>query len=698
MFRTQNFAIHRKLRQVFPPALVLIACLWGIVPVQALFEFDLDVGDFEGEGWSLQGATAHTQLNAAGRIELMLKIRRILLPEKIAPIENIVITCPELVLSANSARCVAGDVRLSHPRLDSEPFAISLEYHFAEGLKLTFQKLRLKEGVVTGRVQWDESSWSASIQGDAVGVAPWVDDLTRIYPHIDFAGSGKIDLEANLSGDRYTMRAVDLEVNSKDLAFTNTASTRVGEDVGLRVRFNARQHRGEWSVDTTLALDRGQIYLEPIYLELKNPPIRIKASAVWRDDTQRLEIKHLTYADPATLKFSARAQVVAAQQPELISLDLKVTQAKFPRIYNSYLQPLFIGSSLDTLETSGQLTGRIRYLESQSTSIVLQVDDFSLDDGHGRFGIYSLFGQVRWHDRDEPLRSTLRFDGGHIYHVGLGHTELFFENWNRDVRLLKPTTIPVLDGKLLVESFRLRDVEASGLEWQFGASLTPISMDSFTAAVGWPSMVGELSGRIPQVRYRQGELQVGGALLVRVFDGTISMNNLRLRDPLGPVPHLYADAEINNLDLNTLTRTFSFGKIEGRLGGHVKDLELVNWEPVKFDARIETPKGDRSRHRISQRAVDNLTSLSSGVTGALSSGFLGLFEEFAYDRIGVGCRLRDGVCEMDGVAPAKDGSYYIVTGAGLPRIDVIGYSHQVDWLELVDRLKSINLDSSPVID
>jgi len=678
--------------------MVLATGLWCSVPAEALFDFDLDVGDFEGEGWSLQGATAHTQLNAAGQIELIFKIKRILLPERITPIEAIVIRCPELVLSSQSARCVAGDVRLSHPRISSEPFAIALEYNFNGQLNLSFKELRLNEGGVAGRVRWEESSWSASVRGDALGLAPWIDDLTRIYPEVDIAVSGKANFEANLSGDKHKLHAVYLEVNSEDLAFTDTASTRVGEDVGLQLRLTAEQHSGEWFVDTTLALNRGQIYLEPIYLELKDPPIRTQASAIWREDTHRLEIKRFTYEDPATVRVSAGAHVVFAQQPELVALDLKVTQANFPKLYNAYLQPVFIGSSLDNLETSGQLTGRIRYQQNQSTSVDLQFDDLSLDDGRKRFGLYGLRGQVRWHNRDEPLMSTLGFSGGHVYQVGLGRTALLVESRNRDVRLLKPTIIPVLDGNLLVESFNLHGMASSGLEWQFDASLTPISMESFTAAVGWPLMLGELSGMIPEVRYQQGELKVGGALLVRVFDGMITMNNLRLRDPLGPIPQLHADATINNLDLNTLTRTFSFGKIEGRLGGYVKGLELVNWEPVQFDALIETPDDDRSRHRISQRAVDNLTSLSSGVTGALSTGFLGLFKEFAYDRIGVSCRLRDGVCEMDGVAPAKDQGYYIVTGAGLPRIDVIGYSHQVDWLELVDRLKSINLDSSPVID
>ena len=122
------------------------------------------------------------------------------------------------------------------------------------------------------------------------------------------------------------------------------------------------------------------------------------------------------------------------------------------------------------------------------------------------------------------------------------------------------------------------------------------------------------------------------------------------------------------------------------------------WQPVAFDARFATPEDDNSRHRISQKAVDNLSSIGGGVGGALSRTFLGVFEEFPYDKIGLSCRLENGVCAMGGVAPAANG-YYLVKGRFLPpRIDVVGYANQVDWHTLIDRLKSVTLEQGPTIE
>jgi hypothetical protein len=203
---------------------------------------------------------------------------------------------------------------------------------------------------------------------------------------------------------------------------------------------------------------------------------------------------------------------------------------------------------------------------------------------------------------------------------------------------------------------------------------------------------------VPSAVYRDRILTIGGALLIRAFDGTTTMTGLRVERPLGLIPRLTADVDIRALDLLALTQTFEFGRIEGRLDGRIQDLELENWGPVRFDARLATPEGDRSRRRISQRAVANLSSIGGGsnATAVLSKGFMGLFKEFSYRRLGVRCRLMNGVCEMEGVSAAPRG-YYLVEGGGLPRIDVIGYERRVDWKELVARLRSATRSSGPVI-
>jgi hypothetical protein len=114
-------------------------------------------------------------------------------------------------------------------------------------------------------------------------------------------------------------------------------------------------------------------------------------------------------------------------------------------------------------------------------------------------------------------------------------------------------------------------------------------------------------------------LRIGGTLLVQAFDGKIVVHNLHIDELFGPAPRLAADILLKDLELAALTHTFAFGKIEGRLSGSINRLHLENWQPVYFEAELATPEQDPSRHRISQRAVANLTDLGGGMTTSMIS-------------------------------------------------------------------------------
>jgi len=137
-----------------------------------------------------------------------------------------------------------------------------------------------------------------------------------------------------------------------------------------------------------------------------------------------------------------------------------------------------------------------------------------------------------------------------------------------------------------------------------------------------------------------------------------------------------------------LTRTFSFGNMQGRIDVAVNGLELANWKPVKFDASLMSSPGDYPR-RISQAAVQNISSLGgAGAAAAIQRSFLRFFEQFGYSKIGWSCELRNEVCRMGGVESAPQG-YIIVKGGGVPAITVMGYNRNVNWRELIDRLQRI---------
>ncbi|MDP1636443.1 MAG: hypothetical protein Q8L69_17390, partial [Gallionellaceae bacterium] len=172
------------------------------------------------------------------------------------------------------------------------------------------------------------------------------------------------------------------------------------------------------------------------------------------------------------------------------------------------------------------------------------------------------------------------------------------------------------------------------------------------------------------------------------FDGGIIVHQLRLMDPFGKERRFIAEVTARNLDLGMLTRTFAFGSIEGRFDADLHDLEMQNWQPLRFDARIASSEGEYPRS-LSIGALKDITALGeAGEPKALErvperSGF-----SFGYDRIGLSCALRNGVCLLDGVAREGEG-VVLMRGSGIPSVSIIGYNRRIDWEALVARFREV---------
>src|SRR4030095_9625646 len=126
---------------------------------------------------------------------------------------------------------------------------------------------------------------------------------------------------------------------------------------------------------------------------------------------------------------------------------------------------------------------------------------------------------------------------------------------------------------------------------------------------------GQIAGNIPGLTYRNRVLSVDGDLVASVFDGTIVGRGFRLQDPTGPWPRLFADVTARRLDLSLVTRTFAIGSLTGRLDADINHLELFNWSPVAFDARLYSTPEDRSKKLISQKAVTSISNVGGGGGG-----------------------------------------------------------------------------------
>ena len=529
---------------------------------------------------------------------------------------------------------------------------------------------------------------------ELVPILPMLGESLR---DLSLAGTAEIHLNLNTS-DAGTISG-RLKLNTKGLAASNAQSTLAAEDMNAAVdlRFSKNGPR----VDLKLQADMraGYAYLMPVLQNYGDYPAKLTLHAVWDLARSDIHLRSLQWDQAGVATFHASGTLNTSPAVAVTELQLDIAELQFPGAYSQGLEPFLAGTPLDELDTLGSLSGQVQLRANRPVSLRLNLKNLHLDDRQRRFAIYGLDGLVHWSETtslDLAEASTLAWDGMYLGRIPLGQARWEFRAADSNIRSERPLKVGLFDGALIIERFNASKLgsEASLLEFQ--ASLEPVSLALLTSALGWPSFPGTLAGRLPLVTWQDKQLQFNGALKLAAFAGELTVDGLRMDDPLGLVPRAYADISLRQLDLTQLTSVFDFGRIDGRLNADIQGLELQKWLPVAFAARLYTPRDDRSRHRISQRAVNNISRVGGGGVGAaLSSGFMQYFENFAYKKIGWSCTLAKGVCQMGGVDPAENKSdnkkgYTMVQGQGLPRIDVVGHAQQVSWTTLLQQLQAIS--------
>jgi len=675
-------------------ALLLCAVLpvAGIPSGQAFEGLELELANLEGEGWAVNRLQARLVWLDESRASLRLTAESATLPEPLGTVSGLQLACTSATVSAQQIRCRDGQLHIASGYPGPQQMRISFDYRFdSQQLRAHLDGIRLDGGLLSAGIVHDPGAWELTIEGKALQL----DAVTRrlvaaglLPAAVD--GTGAVGFTARLQGAGSVLQTGQVTAGIHSETFSDEPGDLAGE--GLELSFEATLNRRapRWDIRADFSGQQGQLYANPVYIDFSAHPVQATGRFEWLPQDGQLRIRSLEYRQPDTLRLHAEGVLDTGRAELLERLSLDVQQGSFPGLYETWLRPWLTGGPLGDLQTGGHLGARLQFEHGELQAAHLRLTGVAVNDGEARFGFSGLDGEIAWARDEVPRQSVVSWDQGHLFRVPLGAARIATLSTVSALHLQEAARIAILDGELQLDTFEVGYPGGSIERLRVDGILTPVSMRALTRSLGWQEFAGKLSGVIPDVRYENGNLEVGGMLLVRVFDGDITLSNLRLAKPFSVIPRLWVDARVNNIDLEELTGTFSFGRIEGRLDGRVDGLYMESWRPVAFDAGFSTPSGDAARHRISQKAVDNISSIGGGgVGGALSRSFLRFFKDFPYDRLGLRCRLKNGICDMGGVAPAANG-YYIVKGRLLPpRLDVIGYANRVDWDSLVSQLMAV---------
>jgi len=695
-----------------PFPLLIAGCLCAM-PAHAAGKVSLHAGQVEFAGLRIEGLDVGFTPDATGGGAVTLRTARIRGIAATGPLSGFALDCPSLQIDGDRLECPRGRLRGTLGTLGGQDTRFSAHTGTDGRLHLSLEAFSLAGGRARMNIVLDDSRWKldatlaeADIAQLAVIARPWLE----LPDGFTTAGQAAGKIHAAGRGDE--IQSADADVAIARLNFADASGALAGE--GLVGRFRAELAAGGSGFTVTngrLELAAGQAYSEPVFLDFGAHPATIDFSGMLDTDAARFDADAFSLDHVGVLQAAGTATLDFAGENLLPQARIRVMALDVTQALPAYLQPFLIDSVFKDIEGAGTIRGEIDVTGGLPNRVALTFDTVILDSQTGALSVDGLNGQLNWYDDatrtalagridDALFQSRFGWELASLWGLEFGAVDLPFATTGRHFRLLEPRLLPIFDGGLAIRTLRVRHAGTAQMYVRFDAELAAISVAQLSRGLGWPEFHGTLSGAIPDLQLAQGVVTLGGNIHAEVFDGRIVVRDLSLRDPLGKFPRLQASIDIENLDLEQVTSTFSFGMITGRLSGVIENLSTFGWMPESFDARFYTPPGDRSRHRISQRAVTNLSSIGGGsgggVAAALQGGFLRFFDDFGYDRIGLTCQLANDICTMGGVEPAATG-YYIVKGKGLPRIDVIGSQKRVAWTRLVRQLGAI-MESEIVVE
>jgi hypothetical protein len=687
--------------------LILAAALIWITPaVQALDKVELNLGSIAAAQWKLENiriALAGIEQNPQ---QLVLTIAKLSLPKPFDDLTLANIRCDAFSWRNKELFCEQGRANVRSKQWPSQ--AVSFSFHISEqrsSFKLA--GLRFAGGMIA--VDGEEQGDRWQLKGNAKGVD--ARPVQRLFAQKLFdVKAGKVTIQFDASGsrsviDRFSLTAKlsDLSGQSEDGRFAAEKlileTTLTGKNLSNIGRFPADQavNSGLWQWTSHADIKAGALYVDPVYLEPAGQNIVFDAEGVWNQSAKAVDISSVRYRHAKAGELSGRAIVHYQDGVKIEQAELSLTSHNLQDMSAVYLKPFFEQTALQGISFGGHVKADFSIREQAVTQLTAAFENFDLKDEGGRGEIQGGTGTFNW-STDELFNKPSEFAWQQlkVHALPIGPSSLAFLSRDGGIRLLKKTQLPFLGGSIGIDQFSWQAQHQTDPEVVFAGEISNVSLEQLSSLLGWTPLSGSIGGRIPRVEYSNNTLGLGGELVVKVFDGEVRISNLASSGLVTGYPKFHSDLEIDNLDLDQLTGKFKFGGITGKLSGYVQQLYMENWQPVSFFAWLGTPENDDSRHRISQKAVQNIASIGGGGTvDLLSRSFLRFFETFGYDKLGLGCYLHDGVCQLMGVE-ARESGYAIITGGGLPRIDVIGYNPRVDWNVLIDRLKRISTSEASV--
>jgi hypothetical protein len=249
-------------------------------------------------------------------------------------------------------------------------------------------------------------------------------------------------------------------------------------------------------------------------------------------------------------------------------------------------------------------------------------------------------------------------------------------------------TVPLWGGQVNLNSFRLSNL-LGDLKMETTVSLKDLDLIKLFPRQG---VTGTLNGELGPIRMDKEIAVMDGSLKADVFEGSVVGKNWVIVQPFSSERIIQGDLYFNRLNLEPITRRFSFGKITGFVQGQVTQLAIRKNLPERFHLLVKTEEVPGVPKSIHIKAIENIGILGTGwgELDVLRKGINRWISVYAYREIGLTCDLDDDLFYLRGTI-IEQGEEYLVRKPGLFGIDIINKNpdNEILFSDMMERIRSI---------
>ncbi|MBN1277982.1 MAG: hypothetical protein JXA35_10875 [Deltaproteobacteria bacterium] len=498
------------------------------------------------------------------------------------------------------------------------------------------------------------------------------------------------------------------ELDFQRYAFQNQDSSCLAENMSGAIKVEGEIDLQKLNVTANAFLDigEGEILYDVFYLDLNRTPLLSWCRAEYDISGKSLVLPEAGIELKGIIDVKASGSVHQGPESRSISLFINLPYTPLEPAFENFVSEPFRSAMpfLNELDTFGAFSGEIKLMDNKNGLDIL--GHFLLHDtgfSSDRIGLTLkgvqldlpfLYSRGQIIHNSKPRNGRLDIDTIAVPWLPEQSLSFTLEADPSTLRVTSPTTIIVPGGEVQIGPIIFRDIFGHQLSIETNLEIKSVDINPLLSKLwSWP-VEGKISGKLDTVNFKAGTVETSGLIKAECFDGEIILSDIGASGIFSSVPVLRLDSQWNGLSLSELTANTAFGKVEGVLRGHAKDLQIAYGQPQKFDLLLETVREKGVAQKISVTAIENIAGIGGGQSPFMGAAgaFTYFFKKFPYNKIGIHASLENDVFRINGTI-TEDGKEYLMKRGSLSGVNIVNQNpdNRISLKDMINRISRISV-------